>query len=270
MNDNHLVPGLNAKLTMGCFGALAVFIYLPAFVTTFGIHNDYCFLGYTPSSSWLCFPETNFLMALGRPLGAVLLNVERIFLHSLGSFFYGRLVSFALSLGSAWLIVRHLTDRLNIEPLVASAIGFCFVLMPACQVFIMWLTNLVPGSLNVLLSLLFYGALERADLREIVRGHARSLGWMTVAMSCFLLTLLIYPPTALTFLALTFANLLFSPGPEWPRVRLEVVRDLVFAGTGMVVYFVATKFVMLPLFGAFGSEAYQKTVAHRPGWDLSV
>ena len=260
MKNERLVPGPAAKLTLISFVILVFFIYLPAFVTSFGMHNDYSFLGYDPSENWLGFPETDHLFAIGRPIGAVLLNVHGLFLRSLESFDCARFVSLVVSLVSAWLVLRYLADQLQVDVVVSTAIAFCMLLLPSGQVYVLWLTNFVPGALNVLLSLLCYRILERAGPQELLRGNRRSLGWATAAFAFFIFNLSIYPPTALTFLALTFANILYSPTTEWPRVRYKVIRDLLFAGLGMLVYLAAFKLIVLPLFYSYGSDVYRETV----------
>lgn len=261
MKGEPPILGLVEKLSLLGFGVLAFFIFLPAFITKFGMQNDYGFLGYSPAQDWLGFPESLHLFAIGRPVGAVFLNLHGFFLRSLTCFGPARFFSFAVMLGSAWLIFQHLATRLRVDRVIAAAMGICVLLLPAGQLYILWLTNFVPGALNMLFALLFYRILDEVDPVEFLRGGGRSLRWAAIALSFFFLSLCIYPPTALTFLALTFAKILFLPAEDWSLIRRLVLRDLVFAGAGMILYLLAFKLVLLPLFAEYGSDAYRETVS---------
>ena len=117
-------------------------------------------------------------------------------------------------------------------------------LIPPCHVFVISVTNLVPGSLNLLLGTACYLVLDRSYLPDTEGGgvgqrkdFVRILTAQAMLMTC----LLIYPPTALVILVFTAAHLAFSPLTQWPRVRRRVVRDLLFVGGGIVAYYVFVK-----------------------------
>ena len=117
-------------------------------------------------------------------------------------------------------------------------------LIPPTHVFVTWVCNLVPGSLNLLLGTACYLVLDRSLLSENEGGRVgrrKDFVRFLAAEAMLMMSLLIYPPTALVILVFTTTHLAFSPLENWPRVRRRVVRDLVFVGSGMVAYYVFVK-----------------------------
>ncbi|MEQ8226008.1 MAG: hypothetical protein ABRQ37_27090, partial [Candidatus Eremiobacterota bacterium] len=64
---------MNRKIKLALFFILFLFsVYVPCFLIDFGMHNDYS--AFTPKrNDWLAFPESTHIIAIGRPLGALLI-----------------------------------------------------------------------------------------------------------------------------------------------------------------------------------------------------
>ena len=227
--------------------ATLVVAHLPVLTAIFAIHNDYILWNSDRSTFITWFPETWHLLAIGRPLGAFLLNLHFSCLESLPDFLVSRWFAFGMTLAAGALLAEHLGRRLRLPTETAVCAAACVFLLPSSQLFVAWTTNFVPGTLTVLLSLVVYRLLdsgvEPLSLRLQLADWRRYLS----AQALFLSLLLIYPPSALFFLVPAFANLLFTPLENWPRTRGRLIRDVAFTAGGMLDYFVLVRLIYLPL-----------------------
>ncbi|MBI4823215.1 MAG: DUF3108 domain-containing protein [Nitrospirae bacterium] len=241
LKDSHI----SGKITLLLFPVFAFLAYLPAFVFEFALHNDYSrfmYKGYY-FAPWLQFPETINLILEGRPIGALFLNIQFIFLESISDFTSARLISFLVSIYASLLIAYYLIHRLSLSRLWPLMITFCIVMLPSSQVYIVWATNFVPGALNILLVIVSYMILDKAGRYESTFGK---LATLTIAQAVFLITLFIYPPTSLSILLFPFMRIVFSEFSSWHETRRIVLRDMVFMVSGIAIYFILQKFVILP------------------------
>jgi hypothetical protein len=221
-------------LAVGLLALAALLVFLPAFVNDFGIHNDYM-MGYPRHWTW----ETRNLKLVGRPLGALLIDIQSQLYTTVAGLRVQRFVSFLLSIAAGALVFRHFWKRIPLPPLWAAGATFCILLLPTVQVQVLWATNLPPGSIAMLLTVTTYYVLGQAFLdRDWTAG---ALGRVAAAMAVFVATALIYPPTALFLLAFPFAHLAFMPLEEWPKVRRRIFRDLLFVVVGLLIYFLIAK-----------------------------
>jgi hypothetical protein len=226
---------------------IVVLSYLPLLTANFGRHNDYLLWACDTSGAIKQFPEMWHLLAIGRPLGAILLNLHFTCLHALSDFVVSRAVALGLTLIAAWLLAEHLLRRPRMPLPLAICAAACVFLLPASQLFVSWLTNFVPGTLTVLLALLAYRTLDGG--REDTSARVPLVRWrrFLIAEALFIAALLIYPPSALFVLVPAFGNLVFTPLERWPETRRRLARDFAFVFVGMLTYFVGVRYVYLPV-----------------------
>ncbi len=153
------------------YAAVLAVGYLPLLTAHFGRHNDYLLWACERWHGLAVFPETWHLLALGRPLGALLLNLQFTCLGSLPGFLVSRWVALGVTLIAAWLLADHLKRRPGVPWQTAVCAAACVFLVPASQLFVSWVTNFVPGTLTVVLSLLAYRALDGSREPASVRSR---------------------------------------------------------------------------------------------------
>lgn len=244
-------PGLAVSPAVSV-GVLAFFVCLPLFVFDFGLHNDYSFL-VAEKPGRLSFTNILFgfrdenphLIMVGRPINAFLMGLLAVTLNGVKDLSVMRFVSFLVTFAAGGLTFTFLKKRLSLHPFWAVSAAFGIFALPSSQVYIIWVTNLIPGSLTVLVVCVSYLVFDRA-FDEFKRFYHRPL----LFLGAFLLLLgafLIYPPNALFFLVFTTAKILFSKLSEWPVTRRRITIDVLFCGFTTIFYFVFVKFVLGPV-----------------------
>lgn len=247
---------------------LALLCYWPALTVEFGVHNDYSVWSYDKSDWFWGYPESAHLAAIGRPLGAVLLNLHLYPIRTIADFTASRWFAFFVVLFSAWLLARHLHRRVHLPGGFAALAAMCVFTLPSSQVFVFWVGNFVPGSLNVLLALLTYEALDKVSLSGWRRGgwrRAQAIAWLALAGFLFFCSMCIYPPTTLFILVPTFCSLVFSPITNWPQTRLRVLRDMAFTSAGVCSYFLFMRCVIRPVLGHHSSQIQEAISSNQTG-----
>lgn len=214
--------------------------FLPILVSRFALHNDWSFLaGDVRFPWWYRYPESDHLFIVGRPLGALLLNVQGLLVTSLGAMLASRFVAVAFILIAAWIMYRFLTGSLGASRFPATALAASIALLPPFELYAAWSTNLVPGALTVALSSALYLWLDRAWPDGPPTKPRADVIAIVVAL---VLLMSIYPPTALFSLVFTVARLLL----DGASARRVAVRDWLVSAASMLGYFVAGKFVFIP------------------------
>jgi hypothetical protein len=227
-------------------------VYLPAFVVEYGYHNDYLAFAYDHVSVLSPYPEARHLMSVARPLGAVLLNLQFYPIDSIAAFSAARAASFLVILLCALMVRDFLVRQLEVDGVWALLISLCLATLPPIQLYVLWAGNFIPGSVNVLLSLILYRYIDR------IEPDSKSIGVIVLASLLFLLSCLIYPPTALAYLVLTASRIIFAPRSRWAETRFKSIRDIAFAGAGMALYFLFSKLIFFPfVLPASGSLHYR-------------
>jgi hypothetical protein len=255
----------NARRWRLAAGLALVAGFLPLLCANFARYNDYVLWMCERSTGIAEFPEMWHLFALGRPLGAILLNLHFTLTRSLDDLLISRWVAMGATLLAAWLLAEHLERRTRLPSPMAACAAACVFLLPASQLYVSWVTNFVPGTLTVLLALVAYRMLDSGRDALAARPPAwhaepgspqffptkttlHRVEWrrFVCGEAIFLFALLIYPPAALFILVPCFANLVFSHVDDWPKTRRRLARDLAFTATGMLMFFAFVRFVYLP------------------------
>ena len=253
------------------FITLLFFTYFPVFIIEFGIHNDYSAWDYDNSNCCLGYPESTHLLAVGRPLGALLLNIQFLFFDSVSDFAPARFLSFGFILASAGLMHYYLTKRLLLAQGWALALVFCIFTLPSSQLYIIWVTNFIPGSFNVFLACLSYLIMDTVwRNRSLPQKTVANIVGIITASLIFTISLFIYPPTALFFLVFTFANVLFSKISLWATTRLRVAIDVLFCSFYMAVYFILIRFVYFPLLSYYDSDFGAYLASINKSYEFSI
>ncbi len=226
-----------ARFFYGFFVLLSFLAFTPAFLTHYGVHNDYS-IWFDTHNKWLRFDESPSMVTRGRALGAVLLSVPCAFINTVADFAKVRFVSYLLTLLSVGFLIRFFQQRCRLDYVWSTLMAFGILFLPTSQANILWATASVQGPFTFLLSILCYMGLETW------RGNKASLIGVFVF---FILLLFIYPATVLVVLALTLAKVLFAQGNQWPVIRRQALFDTAFFCIGILSYRLIDRTIVYPI-----------------------
>lgn len=250
-------------IALACLTLFAV--YADSFTNDFAVHNDYRSRDYqtfkfdiSSFSGMLQHDESMHLLYIGRPLNAILFNLQQSYLVTIQDFAIARLISFLTLLGIAIVLYFHLKTKIKASFLYVGISIFGLMLLPSSALYINWISNYVPGPLNLALALLAWLMFDQGlnSLSPWRKAAFSSITFILLLSSC-----LIYPATTLFFLFVPMVKLLFDRR-NWLIVRFESSAALVMMAVSLVAYYVLHKLVLLPFFKAyFGSkfESYDPT-----------
>ena len=245
-------------------------LYLPAFVFDFAVHNDYMIWSYDNHKCCLGFPETTHLLSVGRPIGAVLLNLHFATFTDIKSLAIGRGISLLTIMGAYYVFCLILIKNYKFSPLFSVAAGFLIFLLPSAILYVVWLTNFVPGSVTALLSVAAYYLISRP--REKSRANSKSWRWYCLSPSfgyfVLFISFLVYPPVGIFCLIFPFICAAFMSSERWVGERREIVIQVAIVVCLLILYFVVTKFVLTPLLARY-SEAVRDYVLPTSNYEFS-
>jgi hypothetical protein len=230
--------------------AVTFFLYLPAFVLDFAVHNDYMIWSYDNQRCCLRFPESTHLLAVGRPIGAILLNLHFATFTGIKSLAIGRVISFLTILCAYYFFCLVLIKNYGFPFLFSVLSGFLIFLLPSAILYVVWLTNFVPGSLVVLLSVVAYFLISRPSSKETTRNRRKPISLLSLpTLGYFLLfiSFFVYPPVAIFCLVFPVIWALFMDSEQWVRKRREIFIQLATIVSLLILYFVVTKSVVTPV-----------------------
>lgn len=230
------------------FGLL-VYLYYISF--QFGIHNDYRALDRLINiddikSFYDIFyhVESVHLLVIGRPLNAILFNLQQMTITSIDSFRLWRIFS-ALTLVSALVIFYDANKRIGLCKL-RNRLVFLILFMPASIVYIFWVTNFVPGSLTVCISATAYWLMSRCLIKKTWFYQSSGILVTTICM-------LIYPPCALSIIIP--AGLYCLYGNDLIIIKRIVRYSIIWLASSFIVSFALNKLVFFKLFAMhYGSS----------------
>lgn len=253
----------------------ALLVYFPAFVTSFGIHNDYRFLpgNFTDHKVFL---EAPHLFLVGRALQAGLIVFQGWLIERISDFNLARLLSFLMMLVFAGMFDRFLRRELVLPPFWSRVIVLQMMALPSSQIYVLWTAHFLPGFVTLLwaqAAYVLYTASREKD-RSAAAGPVAAKAVRWGAWGLFLAALFLYPINATFVFLLIFLRITFSPAlSDLQRFR-QAVKETLFFGSAMAVYFVMNVFWILPLAPAslvsehalagtrydfsFGAELYAK------------
>lgn len=246
--------------TIVAFCAVYLAVFLPCVAFVVGIHNDYEMIWY---KTWGLFhTEAAALVAIGRPVAALLTNLTVLPAMEIADFRWVRLFSIA----TVWVMGAQLMIisicHLAIRPAIALTLALAIFLVPSFLYSVLGSAAWAPHLTSIFLALWAYAALSRANVqatsfmgivqrreyRSFVRHVLAYISLRPVILAFVILQLALYdyPPQAMILACLPISTLLFSAHPPLYRIMLAL-RDLAFLGANVVLYALSAKFVYIPI-----------------------
>ncbi len=179
-------------------------IYIPVILFDFGIHNDYSIrldsnLNLKSIFTSEHHPEYKALHSLGRPINAFFQNFQYYLISDFDHLKIARF--FSLSLFIIGSLINYLfLIKLKIDKFNAFFFSLIQLFVPSTQLFILWTSNIIPGSIVHVLGLLFGFVATQIYVsnEKIISNKLVLLSFVLVLGSIFLF--LIYPPNATSIL----------------------------------------------------------------------
>jgi hypothetical protein len=210
--------------------AALIVVAVPVFFGGYAIHNDY----YASLYHGCCFPETDFLFLIGRPLGAILLNVEFAFLGGLEALRWARIFGVVLLFLIFLFTYRKFVSIQPERRFLACLAALLIVILPGFLLNTIWVADHVPGLVGTLTSIWAYYLCDSGSVNDKRR---KAFGYLAL-----FLAFLIYPPSAYYFLVFTVWKALFGNQP----IRAIVSENLVLVVMSLA-YLIYAKYINLPL-----------------------
>ena len=250
------VPGW----TIGTFCGVYLAVFLPCVAFVVGIHNDYEMIWY---KTWSPFhTEAAALVAIGRPVAALLTNLTVLPAMEIADFRWIRLFSVA----TVWLMGTQLLIicicHLAIRPGIALGLALAIFFVPSFLYSVLGSAAWAPHLTSIFLALWAYAMLSRSNVQAtsfigLVQRRERHsflqhvvayirLRPVIMAFVILQLALYDYPPQAMILACLPIATLLFSAHPPVYRVLLAL-RDLAFLGANIALYAISAKLIYIPI-----------------------
>lgn len=222
--------------------------YYPSFAP-FGLHNDYSFLELTTRDWWLRYEESWLLCQLGRPVAGFLISCQMLLMKSPVSFVYWRIAAVIMATVLAWQFASLLCSRAVYSREQSVFWGTLFLLLPAAQLSVVWITMVTLGLVAPAIGLLAYHVMpdicESFALKNLISSFRRHISRYVTTILILVLAMLIYPINALLGLVITAAILLSNRTIS--EKLCVVVRDCIVFGVSMTIYFILVKSQVLPL-----------------------
>ena len=229
------------------FTVAIVYLFLVFFsllVIPFAHHNDANLWSYDQEHS--LFYEHDHLVRLGRFMGAHLLSFHLSLLNDdLFDLAISRAVAivFAAALLAWFSIMLH---KLRLKKALAFFLSAAIFTLPGMQLYILWVTNFVPGIVTILLAMISVTFGQQIEIRQLLQRKGKSkrdVVYFALALLSLLAALYTYPPTAMFYLVPTLAVVVFSDFARWNETRLRVLRDMLIFSAGVSLYFVTHRFL---------------------------
>lgn len=194
------------------FLSILFLAFLPVFFHSFAYHNDLGFWMYgQPGKDHSTFWETGHLVMIFRPLGAIFLNLHAYALRNftgIETLAYSRVVAVVAIALIALLIDGFLLKKTKLDRFQRVSLLLLIFVQPSWLLATMWVSNLSPGILSylasVLAGLLFYSAVSSQEFTR------RNKTVLFLVSALFLgASFLTYPPGALAFFWILFLDYAF-------------------------------------------------------------
>lgn len=241
--------------TTGLFVFCAVMLFfMPIFGHQFGYINDYTIFEYHNNQCCFGFPETTQLFAIGRPLQAILLNIQLLFVSDIQSLQLMRLFFVFLIGIAATLFFLYIQSNLNIGQYSAALLALLTFTLPSMVINSFWVAQSIPGIVPLFFVLLAHVLLQKWHLNH----HYNSLIIVGVFGLIFL-SLVIYPPATFFFLTLTFIKFVFGTKDSTQAKLSDITAEVMILLVSCIGYFLSIKYVLKPilLMSNFGGMDFQ-------------
>lgn len=220
------------------FAAFFVGIFLE-----YAFSNDYSVFMYENSKCCNGYPESRHYFWIGRPIAAVLLNIQFMFIDQISDFGWLRFVSFLLFLSFAFAIYVQFIREANDRPKEAFLSSLCLILLPAPILYIAWsLTG--TYFISLILVTVSYHLVFDSYKSNIIIKHRRIIA----GYALLLLTFFIYPPISYFFLVFTCWRALMTDKLKDRIWLMRSYAEIAMVGVISLIYFILLKVVSTPEF----------------------
>lgn len=244
---------ISLSLLITVLGLLAC---TPYFYLNYGVHNDYRALDHqhtvnllTGLKELMWHDESMHLMYIGRPVNAILFNLQQYTINTLDDLKLWRVVScLTLLVALVNLCAVSVFRARHKAPWVVFAYSLMF-LAPSSQLYISWIANYVPGSLNILLVSVAAIGLSLNSSKFYVKCTL----WVCAYLLIFI-SFLNYPATSSAVIIPAVVSYLYNPTNS---NRCYLTRSLVFYLTGLVLYFLVHKLIMFEFLSSYFADQFK-------------
>lgn len=234
---------LNVATTALLVFCTMVLFFMPIFDHQFGYINDYTIFEYNNHQCCFGFPETTQLFAIGRPLQAILLNIQLLFVSDIQSLQPMRLFFVSLIGFTASFFFIYIQSYLYISRYGAAILALLTFTLPSMVINSFWVAQSIPGIVPIFLVILAHAWMQKWNVHN---GSSNALiigGVFALIFS----SLLIYPPATFFFLTLTFIKLIFGTKEPGRALLRHLAVEVAVMAAACMAYFLSIKYVLKPL-----------------------
>lgn len=264
------------QVALAAMALLFLLIYWPAILLDYGFHNDYRVrdvfdysFDYSNPRGMLKHLESMHLLYIGRPLNALAFNLHQSFFQSISDFSTGRLISLLTIFSLAMAFYHFLRTTVRVRRVEAFVLSLAIFCLPSFQLYIVWLTNFVPGALNLAIVTFAYHCAHTGWMRSPAALSRSNIWWIASAFLLLVISLFNYPPTTLFILFYLFMFVAFSKEP-FDHVALLSKRILGLTVVAFAVYYIAFKFVYFPLMQGYWGDEFRSYDPNTYRFDLAL
>lgn len=233
-----------------------VLFFVPILGHQFGYINDYTIFEYDNRQCCLGFPETMQLFAIGRPLQAILLNIQLLLVSDVTSLQTMRIFFVLLIGAAATLFYFYVQSSFNMARYSAAFLALLIFTLPSMVINSFWVAQSIPGVVP-----LFFVFFAHYKMQKWQSGQGNNALIFARVFGLLFLSLLIYPPATFFFLTLTFMKFIFGTKNSGEARLVNLAAEVVTLLLACALYFVSIKFVLKPIllisnFGGMDFKSY--------------
>jgi len=217
---------------------LLVLFYSPVFAPDFAYQNDY--EAFVPH--YYGFPEGPGLAYLGRPLQAILVNIQFRFLGDMVSFQLMRIFVVLIMAFEAILFFKYLQKNTNINIYSAALLSLLVFTLPSMAINSFYMVQSGQGVAPLLFIFL---ACHLMQIRKYSNVNQNLIFIATFVL--IFLSLLIYPTTSFFFLTLTFIKFIFGTKESSQAKLSDIFTEVTIFFSACIAYFLFIKYIFKPL-----------------------
>lgn len=176
---------------------LLFLFFAPVFFNDFGYHNDYEIFTYEKQEYFL---EYEWLIIIGRYIGAVLTNFHISFIDTIEDFKYFRFISFLFISSIYLLLISFFKNKTTNPYYLAATLLLCFT-TTSFQLDSLWILNFIPTIFNLFIFCLVFILYSFAFSRGINK-YAINIS----TLIALIIGMYIYPPSVFFFIVFLFID----------------------------------------------------------------
>ena len=215
---------------------ISFLVYFPAFFGDFAMHNDYY--------RWMfpvkgLYPETFVLLGEGRPIGALLLNLQFYLIpRNIDAFKIARLIAFGLNLINGYLIFNLIKRISRLSNFWIFTITTGYLILPANIINITWVSNTAPGVMAPMFAIISI-YLFNTSKESVFSKYLVSSGF-------YFLSLWTYPPASMIVFSFLLIKFSFPDKDSTEDHTAKIFKETVFFVILTFLFFIFTFQLMVP------------------------